>query len=54
MLASGESAESEVLEDSVGEEIELILVNNTWGLGVNLGTLSFNPCPVSGGWGVLF
>ena len=49
----GKGADSEVSEDSVGECVEFSFVDDTWVLGVNLSTLSFNPSPVSSGWGVV-
>jgi len=36
VISIDEMAESEVLEDGVGEEEELVFVNFTWGLRVDL------------------
>ena len=43
---SSESAETEVLEDSVSEFVEFFLVNFTWGLGVDLFAGGLNPFPL--------
>ena len=49
VISIDEMAESEVLEDGVGEEEELVFVNFTWGLGVDLCTGLLNPFPLSVG-----
>ena len=46
---SSKVADMEVLEDSVGKFPELMFVNFTWGLGVDLCTGLLNPFPFSVG-----
>jgi hypothetical protein len=43
-------ADSEMLEDGVGEFMEFSLVDFTWALGVNLCSFGLNPFPVFIGW----
>jgi len=42
---SSEFAETEVTEDSISEFVEFLLVNFTWGLGIDLFASGLNPFP---------
>jgi len=50
---SGKMADSEVFEDGIGEKEEFVLINFTWGLGVDLFTGLLNPFPLIFGDGMV-
>jgi len=48
-LFFGKMADSEVFKEGVGEKIELMLINFTWSLGVDLCTSGLSPIPIGFG-----
>lgn len=46
-------ADLEMLEDGIGKFIEFLVINLSWGLGVNLSSSFLNPFPLISGESVV-